>query len=107
MKYQVCADRFVVRYQQLQDWDEPTWNNSATVTLSADGTITVAYGSVLSQDILVGVFDGTHANDQYVAVQGIYAGYSTVATGTILFDAWGQGPGHVSQLTNRSITYTP
>ena len=36
-------------------------NNSATLSLHPDGTIDVTYGEVLSQDILVGLFDGSHS----------------------------------------------
>jgi hypothetical protein len=107
MTYQACADAFVVTYQQMQDNDDETWNNSATVTLSADGTIRIAYGTVLSEDIMAGVFDGTHTNDQYVALASSYSGYSTSGTGTILFDYWGSGPDHGGELSGQTITYNP
>jgi len=107
MKYQVCPNAFVVTYNQLQDYDVATWNNTATVTLEASGKITVQYGTVLSQDIAVGVFDGTHTDDRYVAVQNGYAAYATTGTGTILFDSFGSGPDHTGQLNNRTVTYNP
>jgi hypothetical protein len=107
MKYQVCTNTFVVTYNQLQDYDEATWNNTATVTLEASGKITVQHGTVLSQDIAVGVFDGTHTDDRFVSVQNSYAAYSTTGTGTILFDSFGSGPDHAGQLDNRTITYNP
>ncbi len=107
MRYQACAESFVVTYQQFQDNDNETWNNTATVTLSSNGTIEIDYGAVLSEDIMAGVFDGTHTNDQYVAVASSYSGYSTGSTGTILFDDHGIGPTHTGQLSNQTITYNP
>ena len=107
MLYRSCADAFTVTYTNYQDNDDPTWNNTATVTLAADGTITIQYGSVTSSDILVGVFDGTHTDDQYVALASSYPGYSTDGTGTILYDYWGAGPGHGNELSSQSITFTP
>jgi hypothetical protein len=107
MTYEACEDRFIVRYTQLQDNDNDTWNNTATVTLEESGRITIQYGTVLSQDILVGVFDGTHTDNDYVAVQNSYSGYSTSGTGTILFDDWGPGPTHTGQLSNRTIVFNP
>jgi len=108
MKYQSCSDRFVVTYNQLQDNDIDAWTNTATATLEASGRITVQYGTVLSEDILVGVFNGTHTNDRYVALQNNYSAYSTNGTGTILFDDFGPGPTHTGQaLSNRTITYNP
>ena len=80
MTYQLCTDRFIVRYQQLQDHNEDTWNNTATVTLEANGRIVIEYGAVLSEEILVGVFDGTHTDDRYLALQNGYLGYSQWAT---------------------------
>lgn len=107
MTYEACEDRFIVRYTQFQDNDEDTWNNTATVTLVANGKITIQYGTVLSQDILAGVFDGTHTDDDYVTVQSSYSGYSTSGTGTILFDDWGPGPTHTGQLSNQTIVFNP
>jgi hypothetical protein len=108
MKYRACADRFVVTYTQLQDNDEETWNNTATVTLEASGKITIVYGTVLSEDILVGVFDGTHTDDRYVTVQNSYAAYSTTGTGTILFDDIGPGPSNTTgALNGRTVTFNP
>jgi len=108
MKYESCADRFVVTYTQMQDNDDDTWNNTATVTLAANGKITIVYGNVLSEDILVGVFNGTHTDDRYVAVQNNYAAYSTTGTGTILMDDWGSGPSNTTgALNGRTVTFNP
>ncbi len=107
MSYEACADRFIVRYTQYQDHDEDDWNNTATLTLEANGRISIEYGTVLSEDIVVGVFDGTHTDDDYVAVQSSYSAYSTAATGTILFDAFGPGPTHTGQLSNQTIVFNP
>lgn len=108
MRYEACADRFIIRYAQLQDNDNDLWNNTATVVLEESGKITIQYGVVLSEDILVGVFDGSHTGDDYVPVQNSYSGYSTSGTGTILFDDWGPGPTHTGgQLSNRTIVFNP
>lgn len=107
MTYQACADRFVVTYTQFQDHDDDTWNNTGTVTLESNGRIVVAYGTVLSEDILVGVFDGTHTNDQSVAVQNSYSGYSTNGTGTLLFDYNETNVAHTGELNGRTVTYNP
>lgn len=107
MTYQACEDRFIVRYTQFQDNDDDTWNNTATATLEANGKITIQYGTVLSQDILVGIFDGTHAGDDYVSVQNSYSGYTTSGTGTILFDDFGPGPTHTGQLSGRTVIFNP
>lgn len=107
MTYEACSDRFIVRYTQFQDNDNDTWNNTATATLEANGRVTIQYGPVISQDILVGVFDGTHTGDDYVPVQGSYSGYTTSGTGTILFDDWGPGPAHTGQLSNQTIVFNP
>jgi len=107
MKYQACAAGFVVTYAQLQDNDTDTWNNTATVTLAANGKITVQYGAVLSQDILVGVWNGTHADDKHLAFTTTINNYSTNGTGSILFDDWGPGPTQSGQLNNATVTYNP
>ncbi len=107
MTYEACADRFIVRYVQFQDNDDDALNNTATITLEASGKVTIQYGTVLSQDILAGVFKGTHTDNRYVAVQNSYSAYATTGTGTILFDDWGPGPTHTGQLTNRTIVFNP
>jgi hypothetical protein len=107
MKYEVCSDRFIVRYVAMQDNDVDTANNTATIMLEENGKITVQYGAVLSEDILAGVWDGTHVGDDYVSVANSYSGYTTSGSGTILFDDWGPGPIHTGQLTGRTIVYNP
>jgi hypothetical protein len=107
MTYEACADRFIVRYNQIQDFDEDALHNTAVVTLEESGKITIEYGAVLSQDILAGIFDGTHADDDSVAVADSYTGYATGSTGKVLFNGWGNGPMHTGQLTNRTIVYNP
>ncbi len=107
MYYEACPDRFLVYYRDFHDWDVADWTNTATLTLFADGTVEVQYETVDTEDVLVGVFDGTHSNDQYVAVQASYTDYLSW-TGTILFDAWGAGPGHDNnQLSDQTITFHP
>jgi hypothetical protein len=105
MQYQQQPDRFVIRYAQFQDHDEPSQNNTATVTLRANGTITIQYGVVGSTDALVGVFDGAHTNDQYMNVTNYYANYAATGSGVILFDRFGPGPIQHGQLNNRTITF--
>lgn len=107
MTYQACVDRFIVTYTQMQDHSVPTWNNTATATLEVNGKITIEYGAVLSETVLMGVFDGTHTDDQYVTVSNGYSGYATNGTGTILFDSDGAGPPHAGELSNRTITFDP
>jgi hypothetical protein len=106
MVYQQCSDRFVVVYTSLQDRDERDWDNTAKVTLLADGSVEIQYGEVLSADILVGVFDGTHTNDQTLSLQSSYADYSSLGTGVILFDDHGAGPTHAGELSNQTITFS-
>lgn len=106
MTYEACDNAFIVRYVQFQDNDEATWNNTATVTLSANGTVTIVYGAVLSEDILAGVWNGTHTSDQYPTLQANYPAYPSMGSGVILFDYWGTGPDHAGELSNRTITYT-
>ncbi len=97
----------MVTYTQFQDNDDATWNNTATATLFADGTIEVVYGQVISQDILVGIFDGTHTGDTTVTVQPSYD-YSTTGTGVILFDHFGGGASNTGGLLNgQTITFVP
>ncbi len=105
MVYQQFADRFVIAYSQFQDYDVEAWHNTATVTLYSTGTIVIEYGEVLSEDILVAVFDGTHTDDKYLPLQTIYEDYQSTGTGIILFDYWGEGPGHEGELSGRTITF--
>lgn len=104
MTYEQFSDRFVVTYTQFQDHDNPAWNNTAIVTLYPAGTIVIQYGSVLSQDILAGVFDGSHRRDQYLSVQNTYD-LAAIGTGVILFDDSGKGPAHNGELSNRTLTF--
>ena len=106
MTYEACSDRFVVHYRDIQDLDVPGWDNSATVVLVADGTVTFEYGDVGSQDILAGLLDGQHTSDDYVTVEDSYSDYAG-SSGTILFDAWGAGPAHAGELSGRTITFNP
>ncbi|MEJ2289205.1 MAG: hypothetical protein P8Y02_11290, partial [Deinococcales bacterium] len=105
MSYQQFPDRFVVHYVQLQDFDEATWNNTAAVTLYADGDIEIAYGAVLSRDVLVGVFDGTHVADSQEVVQATFADYPSYGSGIVLFDYWGGGAVPSGQLDGRTIAF--
>jgi hypothetical protein len=113
LSFQRCPDRFVVAYRQLQAFEEPTQNNSATVTLSSDGTVVLDYGEVLSSQILAGVFDGSHTDDRFPnpggqteAILSVYEAYSTTGTGTILVDHFGEaGLTHSGELSGRRITF--
>ena len=106
MRWRQSASCFQVAYGALQDFDVEAWTNTATLTLASDGEITVQYGSVGSEDILVGVFDGTHTADSYVAVSSAYD-LGASGSGVVLFDAHGPGPTHGGQLTGRTIVYSP
>jgi hypothetical protein len=117
LSFQQCADRFVVVYQQFQQFQSSgtaVENNSATVTLRPDGTIVMDYGTVLSSEIMAGVFDGTHTDDRRpnpgganAVVQAVYNNYSTLGTGTILADSFGAGPSHDGELSGRTVTFSP
>jgi hypothetical protein len=98
-------NRFVIKYNQFQDRDNELWNNTATVTLFANGAIFIEYGGVLSEDILVGVFDGSHTNDQNLPVQTSFPDYEAMGTGIILFDHHGSGPTHNGQLSSQTIVF--
>ena len=77
------------------------------MSLFADGTVTVEYGSVLSEDILVGLFDGTHLSDQYLSVQSSYSGYEALGSGVILFDFHNTATIHAGELNGQTITFSP
>jgi hypothetical protein len=107
MLYQQCANRFVITHTQFQDHDDATWNNTGTITLFDDGSIKFDYGTVLSEDILVGVFDGTHTSDTAASVQASYD-YGSMGTGVILFDHFDAGPSNdTGALNDQTITFTP
>ena len=107
MTYEACSDGFFVRYTQFQDHDDATWNNTATASLYANGKVVIEYGDVLSQDILAGVFDGTHTDDRALAVADFFPTYFGTGTGIILFDEWGSGPTHVGELSNTTVAFDP
>lgn len=106
MSYEQFADRFVVRFAMIQDHDNANWNNSATLTLYRDGGINIAYGTVGSQDILAGIFSGTHGSDAYPGLQNLYADYTTLGSSLILFDEFGAGPTHTGELNGRSLYFS-
>lgn len=108
MRYRQESDRFVIAYSRLQDRGSAAANNTATVTLFVNGTIEIAYGTVLSEDILVGIWDGTHTADTYVSLMATYSGYTSSGTGRILYDDWGPGPTMpTGALDGMTITFTP
>lgn len=106
LRWRQAPSCFQVVYQDLQDNDEATWDNSATLTLYDTGKIVVAYGDIGSEDILVGVFDGTHTDDRYLAV-GSSFDLSDNGTGVILFDYWDAGPDYAGELAGATVTYLP
>ncbi len=106
LRWRQSSSCFQVAYQSLQDNDEETWANSATVTLADDGTITVVYGTVESEDIMVGVFDGSHADDRSPAVASSYD-LGNQGTGVVLFDDFAAVDPHLGELDGRTITYVP
>ncbi|MFW6067176.1 MAG: hypothetical protein ACOC97_02480 [Myxococcota bacterium] len=108
MTYQQCDDRFIVTYTMFQDYEAEDLNNTATATLFDDGTIEVEYGTVLSEDILVGVMDGSHADDARpgTPLESHYD-MGDSGTGIILFDDHGSGPTHTGELSESTIRYVP
>jgi hypothetical protein len=114
LRFQQCPERFEVVYDRLQDIANPARSDSATVRLSRNGTIEIAYGDVLSDRLLVGVFDGTHADDRFpnpggigAVIESVYAGYADAGSGTILVDHFGAGPSHGGELSGRSVRFEP
>ncbi|MFW5876266.1 MAG: hypothetical protein ACOCXM_05980 [Myxococcota bacterium] len=108
MTYQQCDDRFIVTYTMFQDNDDEDWNNTATATLFDDGVVEVEYGTVLSEDILAGVMDGSHADDAQPGTP-LETEYDMgdSGTGVILFDDVGSGPTHTGELSGTTIRYVP
>jgi hypothetical protein len=106
MRYRQFDDRFVISYNRLQDHDEKTWDNTATVTLRRNGTIIIQYGDVKSEDILVGVWNGAHTDNRTMLVQNAYS-YSGAGTAILVFDFFETGTRHTGQLNNRTITFSP
>lgn len=104
--HESCPDRFILYYRDYPDLDDPTRTNTATLTLFANGTITIEYGAVESSTVLVGVMDGTHRSDQIVAVQDEYLDYDA-SSGVVLFDSFGAGTLHDGRLSGRTITFVP
>ena len=107
MRWRQSASCFEVAYAAHQDNDDATWANTATVTMANDGEIEIVYGTVGSEDILVGVFDGTHTDDRYPALGTVAYDLSASGTGVILFDSWDAGPDHTGELTGRTVVYRP
>lgn len=108
MTTQQCDDRFVIRYTEYNDHDDETWQNTAVVTLFSDGEIEFAYGTVETEDILVGVFDGTHSADMLVTAP-FEASYAIGASsGVVLFDAFETDAAqHLGELNDLTIRFTP
>jgi|GEM_PF-6588601 len=108
MRYQQFADRFVVTYVDFQDNDDETWNNTATVTLYANGKIVIVYGEVLSADILIGIWDGTHTDDRSSTSTTINSYATALGTGVLLYDYWGsEATGYTGTYNNQTVTFNP
>jgi len=109
MRYQQHSNRFVVMYQNFQDNDDADWNNTATLTMYKDGRIEIAYGVVLSADILVGIWNGTHTGDFVVTNKETrsFANYPSLGTGVLLVDYWGDGVEYNGFLDNQTLTFLP
>lgn len=105
MTYQICDDRFVVSYVDLQDGDDPSWDNTATLTVFDDGTVEFDYGIVGSNDVLVGVWDGTHTDDTRIGIRDV-TGY-TANTATLFFDFWSTLAGTNGRLDNTVVRLEP
>jgi hypothetical protein len=110
MTYTQCADRFVVTYTELQEgWTIEDYRNTATASLFPDGRILLSYGVVMSRDLLVGVFSGTHTNDRFTSVQATYSGYVAMGSSVVLFDGNDKATPrpHHGELNNQTILLTP
>jgi len=106
MTYEQLSDRFVVTYTKFQDLDED-WNNTATLTLFDDGTTVIDYGDVQSEDILIGIFDGTHVDDRHdLGIRSIYYDYGSLGSGIIL-NEYGHGDeAYEGALNFTTVTFT-
>jgi hypothetical protein len=108
MTTQQCDDRYVIRYTDYNDHDDETWQNTAVVTLFADGEIEFAYGTVETEDILVGVFDGTHSADMLVTAPFDATYAIGASSGVVLFDAFvTDATQHLGELNDLTIRFTP
>jgi hypothetical protein len=108
MRYQQFADRFVVTYVDFQDNDDEGWNNTATITLYANGRIVIAYGEVLSEDILIGIWDGTHTDNRTSTATTINNYSTAMGTGVILHDYWAPGGElYTGTFNNQTVTLNP
>tara|TARA_R110002096_G_scaffold350395_3_gene543578 strand:+ start:27698 stop:28426 length:729 start_codon:yes stop_codon:yes gene_type:complete len=106
MTYQACNDRFIVNYTRLQDVTNIDFDNSAEVTLFPNGSVTIAYGSVLSTGLLVGIFDGTHSDDRTVLIDDSFPDYPALGTGVLMFDSFRDGGGqHGGRLSEKVIEF--
>lgn len=106
MRWRQSDGCFQIAYDDFADNDDQTWSNSATLTLVDDGRIQIAYGDVMSEDILIGVFDGTHADDTTPAVQAEYDLFAN-GTGIVLFDDWGAGTTYDGSLDGTTVLFRP
>jgi hypothetical protein len=95
------------RHLQIQHRTFNDEHNTATVSLLSEGTVHIEYGEVLSENLLVGVFSGTHENDAYLSVRSDYAGYPALGSSIVLFDHYGAGPSHAGELSGQSLTFSP
>jgi len=102
-----CGDHQVFFFERLPLPADPAQSSSATVTLWEDGRIVIDYFDVASEDILVGVFDGTHIDDRFLPVQSLYENFTGQGSGIVLFDAFGVGPAHAGELTDRTLVFDP
>jgi hypothetical protein len=108
MTYQQYSDRFVVTYTQFQDNDDVAMNNTATLTLYDDGRIIIQYGAVLSDDILIGVWDGTHTSDIHTdAATMTFTNFDGLGTGVILHDYWNEDASYDGRYNSHTVTFNP
>jgi len=104
---QSCPHKYVLAYTDYQSNDEDDELGTATVTLESDGTFTIDYGTVSLTDVAVGVWDGTHTDNQTMAIQPTYQGYSSMGTGIVLWDYYTDSVYLNGELDNQSLTFIP
>jgi hypothetical protein len=113
--FQQFSDHFVISYTNIEDYDTPpAIENTATLTLWNDGTVTMSYtaqNTSYSQGtgLLVGVFDGSQAGYTFPSsLLATYSGYST-GHGVIVYNDNGSGgmQSTTGGLNGKTITFSP
>ncbi len=104
---EACENAFFVHFDQLRHQHDDTSVHTATVRLASNGTIQVQYGTVDGTELLVGIWDGTHDDDQFVDVKPIYGNYATTGTGLLLYDEGRTRVPHEGDLSDQTLVFVP